>query len=202
MKRDVSLIKLLLAVAVILTTVAGCQKKASSEGEKPATFAETAQKRAPDVPPPQKEPAAAAPKQSPSSAPAARAIPPEPPVKTPEAALQKLTANSGLAFAADTKVMSYSDGGVPDPSVGFYEWVVVSPAPLALPGGRQIGDPGVSALSLPDAVQLVESKINGAKIENPQAAFSMSWNGNGFQFSGTWVRTQSGDYLIVQQVRQ
>jgi hypothetical protein len=123
-------------------------------------------------------------------------------VATPEAALEKLEKNSGLLFSTGTKVFSYSDGGVPDPSIGYYEWVVVSPTQLALPNGRQVGDNDVSSLSVREAVQLVESKISGTKVENAQAAFSMGWQMNGFQYNGTWVRAQSGDYLIVQQTRQ
>jgi hypothetical protein len=128
-------------------------------------------------------------------------LPAEPPVATPEAALQKLGRNSGLAFSAGAKVLSFGDGGVPDPTIGFYEWVVVSPTPLALPNGLQVGDPGVSNLPVAQAVQLVESKMGDAKVENPQTAFSLSWQKNVFAFSGTWVRGLGADYLIVQQTR-
>ena len=133
--------------------------------------------------------------------PAAINSPIEPPPATPDAALQRLATNSGLEFSTGTKVSSYGDGGIPDPTIGFFEWVIVSPTHLALPNGRHIGDTDVMTLPLAVAVQLFESKMTDAKIENPLSAFSMGWQKNGFAFNGTWVRAQGADYLIVQQTR-
>ena len=119
-----------------------------------------------------------------------------------DAALQKLEKNSGLAFSPGTKVFSHGDGGVPDPSIGFYEWVVVSPSPLTLPSGRKIGDSEVLNLPVVEAARFFESKLNGTPVENPQAAFSTTWQTIEFEFSGTWLRASGADYLVVQQTRR
>ena len=194
--------------AVILAPLGGCQKQAptdqtnSTPPQEPARISRAA--APPETsqagPPPQRSVAVAPPKSS-AATPPPQIAAPEPAVTSPEAALQKLERNSGLALSSGCKVLTYSDGGVPDPSIGFYEWAVLSPIHLALPGGRQLGDKEVLNLSLAEAVQIVESKMGGAKVENPQTAFSLGWQKNGFAFSGTWVRGQGADYLIVQQTR-
>jgi hypothetical protein len=209
MNKNAWLIRSALAAAVILTPVVGCREQAPAD-QSSATSPQTSATVPPSQKPAASSPAAPKPQTSaatpPPARPAAKAPAPtlqaEAPVASPEAALQKLGRNSGLAFSATTKVLGYGDGGVPDPSIGFYEWVVVSPTPLALPDGRQIGDNDVLNLPVATAVQLVESKMTDTKIENPQAAFSIGWQKDGFAFSGTWVRAQGADYLIVQQTRQ
>lgn len=208
MNRNVWLVLFALAAGVILLAVLARRGPSPAEAgasappqaslsvsvpEKPVTISR------PSPSPQTPAPAPSAERSAPT--PPAQTLPVEPPVATPEAALQKLGRNSGLAFSPGAKALSYGDGGVPDPTIGFYEWVVVSPTPLALPNGRQIGDADVSNLPVAQAVQLVESKMGDTKIENPLTAFSISWQKGGFAFSGTWVRGQGADYVIVQQTR-
>jgi len=208
MNRNVWLVLVALAAGVLLLALLGRREPVPSQAgaalQPPASPSVSAPEKSAAAPRPAPPPQAVAPAHSaerPAPAPAPQALPVEPPVATPEAALQKLGRNSGLAFSAGAKVLSFGDGGVPDPTIGFYEWVVVSPTPLALPNGLQVGDPGVSNLPVAQAVQLVESKMGDTKVENPQTAFSLSWQKNGFAFSGTWVRAQGADYLIVQHTR-
>ena len=145
-------------------------------------------------------------KQPPAAA--EHATPPETTSPTPEAriattdhALEKLKKNSGLAVASATKVFAFGDGGVSDPSIGFYEWVIFSPTPLEPPTSPSTVGKQPLNLPLKDSVQFAEAKLGGGEIENAQAAFSLGWQTNAFDFSGTWIRTLDGDYLIVQQVR-
>ncbi len=203
MKRTATLPRFslaLLAIAV-LASVTGCREKSPSAQSNPEPLQTL-------DPAPMSQTQAQT--QTPKAVPAAVRSVPEPPppvaqieapVATPEAALEKLSRNSGLEFAGNTKVVGYGDGGVPDPGVGFYEWMVVSPLPLALPGGRQIGDADVLNLPVETAVQLFGSKMEGTKIENPVAAFSIGWQNNGYSFNGTWIRGKNADYVVVQQTR-
>ena len=116
--------------------------------------------------------------------------------------LQDLEKHSGLVLSAGTRIFTHSDGGVSDPSIGYYEWIISSPTPLALPAGGRSGDGAMANLPLAEAVKYVEAKMQGGKIQNAQSAFSTGWQQNGFAFSGTWVRALDGDYVIVQQARQ
>src|SRR5262249_37228153 len=89
------------------------------------------------------------------------------------------------------------DGGVPDPNVGFYEWVVFSPKPVKSPSGKEPDN-----LPLEQSVPFVEAKMPGHKVEKALKAFSTGWEANGFAFSGTWIRAEEGDYLVVQESRK
>lgn len=210
MNKSAWVILFALGAVVLLTSIMSRREPAPSSNQLSPTPPAAAPADSRAAPPPPKAAATPAPQRA-VVAPPTQTAPPiappqkppaEPPVATPDAALQKLTRNSGLAFSSSAKVLGFSDGGVPDPSIGFYEWVVVSSTPLALPNGRQIGDNDVLNLPVAQAVQLVESKMPDTKIENPLAAFSIGWEKNGFSFSGTWVRGQGSDYLIVQQTRK
>lgn len=191
-----------LAVSFVLMATAGCGKQTPAESSSSA-------------PPQTSAPAAQPPNKKANSAPVAR---PQTPVATPQAkasaavsqtpsvmtdpALQDLEKHSGLALSAGTQAFTHSDGGVADPSIGYYEWVISSPTQLPLPAGGRSGEVPVSNLPLEEAVKFVEGKMKGGKIQNAQSAFSTGWQQNGFAFSGTWVRTLDGDYVVVQQTRQ
>lgn len=115
---------------------------------------------------------------------------------TADSVIKEFERRTGLALPAGSKAVTFSDGGVTDASIGFYEWAIISPEPLALPGGNNLLN-----LPLPDSVGFLEAKMPGTRIEAPQAAFSTRWQKNEFEFSATCVRAQHGDYLMVQQVR-
>lgn len=169
-----ALIRLACVVALGLASVLGCRKQAAADSES----------------------------SDPSAPAVSSVVTPDAPSSGRSPALQKLAKNSGLVLSAGTRVLTHGDGGVPDPSVGFYEWVLWSALPLPLPEGRQADDKAVLSVPVAESVQYMEAKMNGAKIENPQAAFSTGWQTNGYQLSGTWIRAQNGDYVIVQQSRQ
>lgn len=116
-------------------------------------------------------------------------------------ALKELEAKVGIAFPTNAVLVNSSDGGGRDPSHGFYEWAVFSPSPIKMPPMQAVGVKDYLSLPLEDTVNYVQSRMGKRKVDQPQAAFSSSWQTNGFGFGGTLIRSAKGDYLVIRRGR-
>jgi hypothetical protein len=191
--RDSSRFLLSFIALVLIAAMPGCRKQTPAGEAQPSESQAAPAKTGP--------PDAATDARAPEAREAATAPPSaQAQSSATDPGLQKFEQGSGLVLPAGAAALSHGDGGVPDASVGFYEWVIFSPNPVVLPahsGGSQIAN-----LPLPQTVGYVEAKMGGEKIEAPQTACSAKWEANGFEFNATWIRGQKGDYLMVQQFRK
>lgn len=118
-----------------------------------------------------------------------------------ELALKNLETKAGITFPANSVLINSGDGGGRDPSHGFFEWAVFSPTQIIMPPMKAPGVNDYLKLPLEDTVTFVQSRFGKCKVEQPQVAFTSDWQTNGFNFTGTLVRSVKGDYLVISQGR-
>jgi hypothetical protein len=117
-------------------------------------------------------------------------------------AVMDLGAKIGVSFPTNSVLLDESDGGGRDRSYGFYAWTVFCPETINIPQGEGSGPNGYTRLSLEPAVESISHMPSKQKILRPKSAFSSSWETNGFQFRGTLVHSEAGDYLLIEQFRK
>lgn len=171
-------------LVLLLLTVPGCREQATTGGS-------TATQPSNSI-------AAASPKAAPEMA-----VAPTPQIQSsnPDPVLKEFEEYSGLILPVGAKTMTHGDGGIRDPKVAFYEWVIFSPTRLTPPDERRRGGKEILKLPLNESVQYLEGKIPGLKIEDPQEAFSTGWQAGQFEFSATWISAPAGDHIMVQRSR-
>ena len=115
--------------------------------------------------------------------------------------LKDLETKAGISFPTNAVLVDFGDGGGRDASHGFYEWAVFSPSPIKMPLMQATGVKDYLKLPLDDTVKFVQSRMRKRRIEQPQVALSSDWQTNGFAFGGTLIRSDKGDYLVIQRGR-
>jgi len=116
--------------------------------------------------------------------------------------LKDLEKQAGLAFSTNAVLVASDDGGGRDSSLGFYVWTVFSPSPIEMPHMQAPGVKDYLHLPLNVTVKYVQVHLGGEKITQPQSALCSDWQTNGYEFSGTILRTAQGDYLVVERFRK
>lgn len=116
-----------------------------------------------------------------------------------EAALKDLGTKAGMSFPIEARIIAHDNGGRIDPKGGFYQWVIFSSSSVKMPPMQAPGVKDYLDLPLPNSVKSIEVYMGKRKISQPQAAFTSTWETNGFQFRGLLVRSTDGDYLKVER---
>lgn len=116
--------------------------------------------------------------------------------------LQDLETRIGITFPTNTVLVNSTDGGGRDPGYGFYAWGLFSPSAVKMPPMKAPGVKDYLNLPLEDTVKFVQGMMRSRKIVQSQSAFSSEWEKNGYTFRGTLVRSQQGDYLVIEQFRK
>lgn len=121
-----------------------------------------------------------------------------------EQTMKELEQQIGIVFPPGAVVINASDGGGREPSWGFYMWAIFSPSPLEMPPMKNPHDKKYASRFLDkDMIRYMEGsmawkrKIMGAKM-----AFGCTWEIGGFNYAGTLVRTEEGDYLVIERSKK
>ncbi|KXT48787.1 MULTISPECIES: hypothetical protein [unclassified Akkermansia] len=116
--------------------------------------------------------------------------------------IPEVNKHTGISFPAATIILSATDGGGKERDVKYdaYTWTLFSPVSVNMPSMiKHDGDP-----PLEDTVKYIENSMykKKTKISNPQYAFYSNWETNGYCFYATVVRSQQGDYMVINRVRK
>ena len=100
-----------------------------------------------------------------------------------------------LSLPDDVVLLNSDDGGRQDPEYEFLEWLMYSPSGFTLPKP-------LIPLSTETVIRVIESLEPKQKIQQPINAFAVNWETQEFEFNGTLLQTENGEFLLVERFRK
>lgn len=115
--------------------------------------------------------------------------------------IQELEKQAGFVLPSDIELLDIRDGAGRDLSNGYLSWGLYSPTPInVMPPMKESYINGYLDRSL-ETAELIQDRLGNRKIKQPQSVYSSNWEANGYEFSGTLVRTPEGDYIVIDRFR-
>ena len=114
----------------------------------------------------------------------------------------KVSDLTGIVFPETAFVTSMEDLGSRDRNLQYMSWGIYSSEEIEMP--KKSGSNGEYYLKLPlggGTQESVQLRMKNMPIRGAMAALGSDWTTNGYVFTGTLIRADSGDHLFLMRTR-